>query len=218
MYGGIQMVIDREDMLELTRRMTVKRNSFTRIAGCYINKDGENEGTFNTHFFDLKLKEKEDNLKLAKTVPFSATNINLKGYGFKKQDKGKGSVWQLLMGMNACGLKNDALMEVFYDLVAGHYKTNKDYAVFVFHDCYDVPVKAADKERLGESEEVYNYIICVICPLSGDFEPGEPECGFLFPAFTGRSSDIHHIAVYNADAENPHTELTTDILKIQTSI
>lgn len=49
-------------------------------------------------------------------------------------------------------------------------------------------------------------------------EPGEPECGFLFPAFTGRSSDIHHIAVYNADAENPHTELTTDILKIQTSI
>ena len=90
--------------------MHMYRNSFTRIAGCYINKDGENEGTFNTHFLDLKLKEKEDNLKLAKTVPFSATNINLKGYGFKKQDKGKGSVWQLLMGMNACGLKNDALI------------------------------------------------------------------------------------------------------------
>ena len=27
--------INREDMLELTRRMTVARTSFTRIAGCY---------------------------------------------------------------------------------------------------------------------------------------------------------------------------------------
>ncbi len=211
--NGEKMIIDREDMLELTRRMTVKRNSFTRIAGCYINKDGGNDGTFNIHFLDLKLKEKEDNLKLAKAVPFSATNINLKGYGFRKQNEVNGSTWQLLMGMKDCGLKNDALMEVFYDLVAKHYKTNKDYAIFVFHDCYDVPVKAADKERLGESEEVYNYIICAICPLTGGFEPGEPESGFLFPAFTGRSSDIHHIAVYNADASNPHTELAASILK-----
>lgn len=213
-----RMFIDREDMLELTRRMTVKRNSFTRIAGCYINKYGGNEGTFNTHFLDLTLEEKEKNLKLAKTVPFSNTNTNLKGYGFLKQNEGKGSMWQLLMGIKACGLKNDALMEVFYEFVAQQYKTDKDYAVFVFHDCYDVPVKAADKERLGESEEVYDYLICVICPLAGDFEPGEPECGFLFPAFTGRSSDIHHIAVFNADAGNPHTELAGNILKCTSGI
>lgn len=28
-----------------------------------------------------------------------------------------GSMWQLLMAMNECGLKNDALMDTFYDLV-----------------------------------------------------------------------------------------------------
>lgn len=199
-------------MLELTRRMTIKRNSFTRVAGCYINKSGEIDGSFNTHFLDLSLKEKEDNLKLAKTVPFSETNKNLKGYAFPKQNEGKGSIWQLLMGMKACGLKNDALMEVFYDFVAERYITDKDYAVFVFHDCYDVPVKASDKERLGESEEVYNYIICVICPLKGEYQPAGPECGFLFPAFTDRSSDIHHVSVYNADVLNPHRELTNRIL------
>ena len=33
--------IDREDMLALTRRMNVARSSFTRIAGCYVDKDGE---------------------------------------------------------------------------------------------------------------------------------------------------------------------------------
>jgi len=47
------MIINREDMMELTRRMTPKRNSFTRIAGCYFNEDGENDGTFNINFLDL---------------------------------------------------------------------------------------------------------------------------------------------------------------------
>lgn len=206
------MWINREDMLELTRRMTIKRNSFTRIAGCYISREGDIDGSFNTHFWDLSLKEKEDNLKLAKTIPFSATNENLKGYEFPKQNCGTGSVWQLLMGMKACGLKNDALMEIFYDMVREHYQTNGEYAVFVFHDCYDVPVKALDKERLGESEEVYDYLICALCPLVGDYEPGLPECGFLFPAFTDRSSDIRHVAVYQADPEHPHREWTEKIL------
>ena len=32
--------IDREDMLALTRRMNVARSSFTRIAGCYVDRTG----------------------------------------------------------------------------------------------------------------------------------------------------------------------------------
>ena len=30
---------------------------------------------------------------------------------------------------------------------------------------------------------MFEYLICVISPVTGDYEPGEPECGFLFPAF-----------------------------------
>lgn len=41
---GIHNMINREDMLELTRRMTLARTSFSRIAGCYIDKDGDFEG------------------------------------------------------------------------------------------------------------------------------------------------------------------------------
>ena len=33
-------MINREDMLALTRRMTVKRTSMTRIAGGYLDMDG----------------------------------------------------------------------------------------------------------------------------------------------------------------------------------
>lgn len=34
-------MINRDDMLELTRRMTPSRNCFTRIAGAYTNRERE---------------------------------------------------------------------------------------------------------------------------------------------------------------------------------
>ena len=44
------MKIDRNDMLELTRRMTVSRVNIIRIAGRNVDVDGELEGTFNRSF------------------------------------------------------------------------------------------------------------------------------------------------------------------------
>lgn len=68
-------------------------------------------------------------------------------------------------------------------------------------------MKAADHERVGESEEVYEYLICIFAPVSGDYEPGQPECGFLYPAFCDRSSDWNYVDIYQRNAEWPHNEL-----------
>ena len=61
--------INREDMLELTRRMTLKRNCFDRIAGAYFDEEGFVDGTFNTHFLKLSPTEQEKNLAIAKAIP-----------------------------------------------------------------------------------------------------------------------------------------------------
>lgn len=200
-------MINREDMLELTRRMTLARTSFTRVAGCYVDRDRDFDGSFNTNFLKLSASERTKQLKLAKEIPFSATNVNLKKYEFSPSARKPGSMWQLLMAMNECGLKNDALMDTFYDVVMENYHASSEYAILMFHDCYDIPAKASDKERLWESEEVFEYMICAICPLTGEYEPGKPECGFLFPAFTDRSGDLNHIDVFQADEKRPHGEL-----------
>lgn len=202
-------MINREDMLELTRRMTIARTSFTRIAGCYVDRDGEFNGSFNINFLKLSSSERAQKLELAKEIPFSATNVNLKQYEFTPGMRKPGSMWQLLMAMNECGLKNDALMDTFYDLVMENYQASSEYAILVFHDCYDIPAKASDQERLWESEEVFEYMICAICPLTGEYEPGKPVCGFLFPAFTDRSGDPAHINVFQADEERPRKEILT---------
>lgn len=99
------MHIDREDMLELTRRMTVSRSCFSRIAGAYMDEEGFIDGTFNTHFLKLSGSEKEKNLNIAKTVPYSNTNVNLKNYRLDLGARRPGGVIQLLEALRQCELK-----------------------------------------------------------------------------------------------------------------
>ena len=196
------MRVNREDMLELTRRMTIARNCFGRIAGGYMDGEGYVDGTFNTHFQKLSGADKTKNLRIAKAVPFSETNRQLKGFRFRPEGQGPGSVWQLLMALRECELKNDALLLSLYEYIGERYQPGFPYGIYVFHGNYDIPLKGSDKVQQRESEEVYNFLICAICPVTGDYEAGEPQKGFLFPAFSDRAGDIESIDMFSADG-NP---------------
>lgn len=194
-------MINREDMLELTRRMTPARTCFDRIAGAYVSETGEIEDTFNIHFGKLPGAEKTRNLKLAKTILFSKTNEQLKEYTFEERVQGRDSVWMLLQAVQRCGLKNDALMEILYEQMADAYPVDHRFAVYVFHGVYDIPVKAKDRESMWESENVYDFIICTISPMEDVYQPADPVFGFLYPAFSDRSPDQNRIDIYHANPD-----------------
>lgn len=52
-----------------------------------------------------------------------------------------------------------------------------------------------DKEWLEGSEEVYTYLLCTLSPLEGEYEPGKPTSGFLYPAFKERSGNREYMNV-----------------------
>lgn len=194
-------MINRDDMLELTRRMTPERTCFDRIAGAYVNDMGELEDSFNIHFGKLSGTEKARNLEIAKKIPFSKTNVQLKEYEFPITCKGKDSMYQLIQAIQKCGLKNDALMDIFYEQIIDGYVVDHDFAIYVYHGVYDIPLKAKDKESLWESEEVYDFIICTISPMRAEYEPDAPVFGFLYPAFSDRSADRERIDIFHAVPE-----------------
>jgi hypothetical protein len=199
-------MLNREDLLELTRRMTPKRNCFTRIAGGYMDAEGYIDDSFNVHFQKLKADETGKMLQIMKTIPFSETNKNLKAHPFPAEGRA-GKFRQLLTALIQCELKNDALLDTLYELIGEKYKAAGDYAILVCQGNYDIPLKGSDKERQDESEEVYRFLILAVCPQIGSYEPGEPEWGFLYPSFSDRSEDRERIAVYRRDAGRSHPEL-----------
>ena len=189
-------MINREDMLELTRRMTPARSSVARIAGAYFDEEGYIDGTFNTHFLNLSASERSRNLGMAKTVLLAKTNEQLCEKQIPATERRPGSVWQLLDGIMEAELKNDAFLDILYEIIGEKYHPGYPYACFVYFGQYDVPVKGSDKEWMEGSEEVYTYLLCTLSPLEGEYEPGKPVAGFLYPAFKERSENREYINVY----------------------
>lgn len=191
--------INREDMLELTRRMTLSRNCFSRIVGAYFDEDGYVDGTFNTHFQKLSKPDQEKNLQIAKAIPFARSNVELKQYSFPEKSRTPGSVFNFLKGALDAEFKNDAIFDLFYEMFGERYQKGNDYAIYFFLGNYDVKLKGTDKKELGESESVYRFMICSICPVSGDYEPGQPEAGFIYPAYNGSGYFPNRINVFNGE-------------------
>ena len=61
-------MLKRDDMLELTRRMTPARSCFTRIAGAYLDEEGYVDNTFNVNFLKLSAADKAKNLALSASL------------------------------------------------------------------------------------------------------------------------------------------------------
>ena len=205
-------MINRDDMLELTRRMTPSRNCFTRIAGAYTDQEREIGDTFNTRFLKLSASDQARNLNLAKTIPFSRTNEQLKEYRFNKS--GAGSMWQILMTLKDCGLRNDALLDVFYEQVLNNFDGGNEIGtyIYMYHGTYDIPAKGSDGGYIYDGDEVYDFIICAAGGLVDEYEPDEPQFGFLYPAFVNRSGDENRIDIFHVYPEYPESDLIKVLL------
>lgn len=187
-------------MLELTRRMTVKRNCFSRIVGAYFDNEGFVTGTFNTHFLKLSESERDKNLKLCKTVPYATTNVLLKEMRIPDSSLKPGTTIHFLKSAIDTEFKNDALFDVFYDYFGENFVVDGDFALYLFLGDYDIPKKGTDKVDQWESEDMFSYLIGVICPVDKNYEPSEPLCGFMYPAYKNRGAYENLVNVYNGDS------------------
>ena len=109
-------MLNREDMLELTRRLNLARNCLFRIAGSYRDKEGYDDGSFNTAFLKLDQRDKIKYIEIAKSVVFAKTNEELKEYDFSGKEALE--MKSMLTALKDCGLKNDALLDIFYDIMS----------------------------------------------------------------------------------------------------
>jgi hypothetical protein len=96
----------------------------------------------------------------------------------------------------------------------------------------DIPGKSTDgSEMFDASNEVYEYLLCSICPVQlskeglcynpetnqvenrvRDWLIEPPMKGFLFPAFNDRSTDIHSILYSSKQAEDIQPDFIENVL------
>ena len=218
-------MIQNKDILELKRRFKKEACTFTRMSGCYVDANKNKVVSLNENFLNLEDEEFYKYLEIAKKTLSGTIGNNLLQLKFNKEEEEHGGKQHYLLGLRESGLKNPDLLEHLYDLIIENYDYVGNYLILVFHDAYDVITKTNDDLKIDESEEVYQYLLCAICPVNlskpglgyredenrigariQDWVVGVPDVGFLFPSFDERSADIHSLTYYVRDAKDSHPD------------
>lgn len=221
----------KKDILELKRRLSKTDCTITKMCGCYVDANRNKVVKISETFLNLEDDEFYKYLEIARKCLSGNIGNNLLKLDFPLAEEEAGGKQQFLMGLRASELKNEDLLDTFYDLIIEHYDFVGNYLILLFHDTYDVITKTSDNMKVDESEEVYDYLLCAICPVClskpglgyreeenrigariRDWVVGAPDVGFLFPAFSDRSSDVHALTYYVKDAKDSHPDFVQNAL------
>lgn len=221
----------KKDILELKKRLKKDHCTFTKMCGCYVTGEKHIILKFRETFLNLEESEYFKYLEIAKKVLSGTIGNNLLELNFPTNDDLINERQVSLMQLKKSQLKDDSILDDFYESIIDNYNYTGNFIILVFHDAYDVITKTSDNAKIDESEEVYEYILCAICPVSLS-EPGlryfeeenkiksrirdwvvnNPLNGFVFPAFIDRSSDVNSIMYYTKNPKDTHPELMENAL------
>lgn len=217
--------MNKKEVLELKRRFKKDQATFTQLVGCYVDCNHNKVCKFGGKFLTLEEEEYYKYLEIANKVLSGTVGNNLLDLEFPLQEEEVGGRQQILMALRESKLENEELLDTYYDLVIDTYDEAGNYLILLYLDSYDVMTRTRDNINLDESEEVYEYLLCAICPVAlskpglgylegeqrigpriRDWVVGAPDTGFLFPAFNDRSTDIHSALFYTKNTKEPHSE------------
>ena len=217
---------------------SVQDCSILRLAGCYVNGEKNKVKTFNESFYNLPEEEMYKYLEIFRKTLSGVPGKNLLDMAFTEGGADESAGHGLLDRIRRSELKDDEVLQSFYDKVISGYDIVGNYLILLIYQSYDVPGMTTDGIMEEDaSDEVYNYILCSICPmkltkpgLGFDETVGEihtlrqsfavelPETGFIYPAFNERSSDDTMILYSTKRTDNIQDMLLEDVLKVSTTL
>ncbi len=155
---------------------------------------------------------------------------------FNNHAYGEDGAQTYLAKVLASELKDEDLAQEYVDKLAKIMDSDESYAVMVAFCQYDTPRKNKMDEEDGESDTVFRYILTALCPVAktvsalvyDTFDDAilrqenknaviskAPSAGFLYPVFTERANDVHHVLYYTKTPNEPDTAFIEEFLECE---
>ena len=209
----------RKELSEIKSQYTLENCGILRLCGCYVDGERNKLTQFNENFLNLPEEEKHKYFDIFKKTLSGTPGKNLIDMKFNVDAYADEGARTFLMNLRDSGLKDDRLLDEFYDRIINNYSYVGNYLILLINQVYDIPTVTTDNIEMEDaSDEVYSYILCSICHvnlskpgLGYDEEDNNfhdkkqnhmvdvPDVGFLFPAFNKRSADEDMTVFYTKD-------------------
>ncbi|MBQ6365211.1 MAG: DUF4317 domain-containing protein [Oscillospiraceae bacterium] len=234
--------MNKREISELSRRLKPEKANIGRIYGCYVNSNKEIIAYLDESVALLPQEESRQYLALLKKVLSGSLSRNLTDIIFSTEQVADSENHRLLMALRED--RTDA-RRAFFEKVTDHLDMGDDnYLILCANDAYDVPYhshsdvdRSAQDFASGESDQVFRYFLCAVCPVKDGkpelgYFPGEnefhhflarqivgnPELGFLFPAFDNRATNIYNALFYSRKPDEVHYEFIEGIFQTDLSM
>ena len=224
-----------KELNELRRRWRPEKNAVSRIYGCFVNSSREIVSDLDESLGMMPQEESEQYLSLLKKGLSGSLGKNLIDIVFSTQQVADSEEHRLLTALRTSQLKDNEVRQAFYrKVIDGLDMGESSYLLLLACDSYDVPHRSKDDSvQADASDEVFTYIVCVVCPIKeGKVElgyfPGDkevhcaagqtvaaPELGFLFPAFDDRAANLYNALFYTRKPSEIHQEFIDAVFRVE---
>ena len=227
--------MNKKEISELRRRFKPEKNNISQVHGCYVNGKGEVISYIDESLRTMPQEEAEKYLSLLGKALSGTPGKNLIDIVFSTAQVADSDEHRRLTGLRDSKLQDGEARQAFYQKVIDSLDMgDSNYLILLAHDSYDVPSRDRNGDKQDDSDTVFSYILCCVCPVKdGKTElgycPGEnefhncvpsqlvaqPELGFLFPAFDDRAANIYSALAYSKKADQLHQEFLDAIFHIE---
>lgn len=228
--------MNQKELREIRKRFNLEKDSISHVYGCYVNAAKDIVAEMDMSMGIMEQEEAELYLKLLKKSISGTLGRNLLDIEFSTAQVENSDEHRLLQALRMSHLRDENARNLFYRRVIESYDSGEDsYVILMASDSYDVPFKGNDDQLWDEgSDEVFDYIICGICPVkdakaslryysdeksfrgaSSGHVLGSPDIGFMFPSFDDRSANIYNALYYSRSVSGIHNEFIEGIFNTE---
>ena len=224
--------MNKKECNEIKKLFTPANCAISRICGCYVDSEKNKKTELKEAFLSLPEEEAFKYFTIFRNGLSGTVGKNLLNMEFPLHTESEGGTQNFLLKLRDSELKDEALIEEFYDKIIANFDYGENYYIILIHCAYDIPAKATDgSEMFDASDYVYEFIQCTICPVKlskaglcynsmtnaienriRDWLVEAPINSFLFPAFNDRNTDIHSLLFYAKNPEQLPDSLIDEVL------
>ena len=224
--------MNKRGICEIKKLFTPANCAISRICGCYVDAEKERRTEVKAAFLSLPEVETFKYFNIFKSAMSGTVGKNLLNMDFPLAAEEEGGTQEFLLKLRDSGLKEESLVEEFYDKVIQSYDYGENYYIILIHCAYDIPGKGVDGLKMHDASDfVYEFVQCIICPVklskaglyyntqanaienrNRDWLVEAPDAGFIFPAFNDRKTDIHSLLFYTKNPEQIPERLINETL------
>ena len=143
--------MNKKEVLEIRRQFSPENCAITRICGCYVECGERKKTEWNQTFLALPEDEIYKYFEILRKSLSGTIGKNLLNLEFPEKSRSEGGTQEFLLRLRDSRLKDDDLLEQFYDRIIESYEYVGNYLILLIHDAYDVPGRYRDGRRFRRS-------------------------------------------------------------------